>query len=94
MPLLVFSVCTISRSESLSELEILHNGTVIDRQPNTTTIMLDVMEAQLTDAGSYTCHLAFADSASVDVDMGFLTVVGMIKMTVLTVEQVHIVHPH
>ena len=52
--------------------------------------MLDVVEAQLTDAGSYTCHLVFADSTSVDVGMGFLTVVGMIEMTVLTVEQAHI----
>ena len=61
----------------MSELLILRDGAAIDRISNLTTIMLDVVEAQLTDAGSYTCRVLFSDSTSTDVGMGSLTVVGM-----------------
>ena len=40
------------------------------------SIMLDVMEAQLTDKGLYTCRVIFTDITSINASMGALAVVG------------------
>ena len=60
----------------MSEMEILHNGTVVDEEPATASIMLDVAQAELSDTGSYTCRVVFSVSSSITADMGTLTVVG------------------
>lgn len=56
---------------------MLHNGLVIQVSDDT-SIMLDVAEAELSDAGTYECRLVFTNgSASSNTSMGSLMVVGM-----------------
>ena len=48
----------------------------MEEEAGGSSIMLDVMEAQLTDEGLYTCRVIFTDTTSINASMGALTVVG------------------
>ena len=51
---------------------------MVDQVTDDTIILLDVIEAELSDAGTYKCQVVFSDnSTSNNISMGSLTVVGM-----------------
>ena len=51
---------------------------MVDQVTNDTSILLDVMEAELSAAGTYECRVVFTDNSTTNnISMGSLTVVGM-----------------
>lgn len=50
---------------------------MVDQVTDSTFILLDVMEAELSDAGTYECRVVFTDNSTSDnINMGSLIVVG------------------
>ena len=51
---------------------------MVDQVTDNSFILLDVMEAELSAAGTYECRVVFTDNSTTNnISMGSLTVVGM-----------------